>query len=92
MRRILIPAIGFQPVAGRRYGRAAMTKNWLEALQEAIHETDPDLAELKIRIAEMAISRRSDELEASPDALEKQALLDALGSIRLLRSTRRAHK
>jgi hypothetical protein len=82
----------FRPVTGRRYGRAAMTKNWLEALQDAIHETDPDHAELKIRIAEMAISSRFHELEASPDALEKQALLDALGSIRLLRSTRRTHK
>ena len=90
--RILIRAIGFQPVRGKTYGRAAMTNNWLEALQDAIHETDPDQAELKIRIAEMAISSRFDELEASPDALEKQALLDALGSIRLLRSTRRAHK
>jgi len=61
-----------------------MTKNWLEALQDAIHDTDPDLAELKIRIAEMAISSRFDELEACPDPLEKQALLDALGSIRLV--------
>jgi len=69
-----------------------MTNNWLEALQDAIHETDPEHAELKIKIAELAISRRFDELEASPDPLEKQALLDALGSMRLLRSTRRAHK
>jgi len=69
-----------------------MTKNWLEALQDAIHETDPEQAELKIRIAETAISSRFDELETSPDALEKQALLDALGALKLLRSTRRSHK
>ena len=69
-----------------------MMNNWLEALQDAIHETDPDRVELKMRIAEIAIAKRFAELETSPDALEKQALLDALGSLRLLRSTRRAHK
>jgi hypothetical protein len=69
-----------------------MTNNWLEVLQDAIHETDPEQAELKIRSAETAIAGRFDELEASPDPLEKQALLDALGALKLLRSTRRAHK
>jgi len=69
-----------------------MTNNWLETLQDAIHETDPERAELKIGTAEMAISRRFEELETNPDALEKQALLDALGALKLLRSTRRAHK
>jgi hypothetical protein len=40
------PGDRFRPVAGRCYGRAAMTNNWFEAVQDAIHETDPDHAEL----------------------------------------------
>jgi len=85
---VLVPAMFF---ACRRKIelRAEMNNNWLEALQDAIHETDPRTAESKIRIAETVISNRIDNLEACPDPLEKQALLDALGSIRLLRSTRR---
>ena len=66
-----------------------MMNDWLEALQDAIHETDPHMAEVKIRLAETRIFNRVHDLENSPDALERQALLDALGSIRLLRSTRR---
>jgi len=66
-----------------------MNNNWLEALQDAIHETDPHAAESKIRIAETVISSRIGDLEACLDPLEKQALLDALGSMRLLRSMRR---
>jgi hypothetical protein len=79
----------FPPVAGRLNFVQEMNTNWLEALQDAIHETDPRAAELKIRIAETVITDRIGDLDACPDPLEKQALLDALGSIRLLRSTRR---
>ena len=91
MRRILVPR-SVSAVAGGFYSRAELMNNWLEALQDAIHETDPEQAEQKIRIAEKAIARGFDELEASPDPFEKQALLDALGALKLLRSTRRAHK
>ena len=62
-----------------------MNNKWLEALQDAIPEADPRAAESKIRIAETAISSRMDDVEASPGPLERQALLDALGSVRLAR-------
>jgi hypothetical protein len=66
-----------------------MRENWLTAVQEAIHENDPQMVEAKIRIAETAIFNRIHDLGTSPDALEEQALLDALGAIRILRSSRR---
>jgi hypothetical protein len=66
-----------------------MSEDWLTAVQDAIHETDPLLAEAKIRIAEAAIFDRIHDFRAGPDALEEQALLDALGAIKILRSSRR---
>jgi len=64
-------------------------EDWLAAVQEAIHETDPQMVEVKIRMAEAAILNRINDFSAGPDALEEQAMLDALGAIRILRSSRR---
>jgi hypothetical protein len=66
-----------------------MSENWLTAVQEAIHENDPQMVEAKIRIAESAIFNRIHDFSTGPDPLEEQALLDALGAIRILRSSRR---
>ena len=66
-----------------------MSEDWLTAVQDAIHETDPQMAEVKIRIAEAAVFDRIHDFSASPDALEEQALFDALGAIKILRSSRR---
>ena len=54
-----------------------MSEDWLSAVQDAIHETDPQMAEVKIRIAESAIFNRIHDFSTSPDALEEQAMLDA---------------
>lgn len=66
-----------------------MSEDWLAAVQDAIHETDPQMAEAKIRIAEAAIFNRIHDFGAGPDSLEEQAMFDALGAIRILRSSRR---
>jgi hypothetical protein len=66
-----------------------MSEDWLVAVQDAIHETDPQMAEVKIRMAEAAIFDRIHNFSARPDSLEEQALFDALGTIRILRSSRR---
>ena len=66
-----------------------MSEDWLAAVQEAIHETDPQMVEVKIRIAETAIFNRIQDFSTSPDAHEERAMLDALGAIRILRSSRR---
>jgi len=69
-----------------------MTMDWQDALQEAIHESDPQLKDAKIRAAEMAIFARMQDFSSLPDSLEEQALLDALGAVRILRSARRLSK
>jgi hypothetical protein len=66
-----------------------MSEDWLAAVQEAIHETDPQLVEARIRVAETAIFNRIHNFSSGADALEEQAMLDALGAIRILRSSRR---
>jgi hypothetical protein len=66
-----------------------MSEDWLAAVQEAIHETDPRMVEAEIRIAETAIFNRIRDFSPGADALEEQAMLDALGAIRILRSSRR---
>ena len=66
-----------------------MNSLWHEKLQEAIHESDPILVELKIVRAERAILERIHDFEPGPSADEEQALLVALGTIRALRSARR---
>jgi len=66
-----------------------MRQDWLAAVQDAIHETDPQMVEEKIRIAETAILNRIQDSSGGPDALEEQAMLDALGAIKILRSSRR---
>jgi hypothetical protein len=67
-----------------------MTMDWQDALQEAIHESDPQIMDEKIRAAEAAIFARMQD--SRPDALEEQALFDALGAVRILRSARRISK
>src|SRR5215831_2165562 len=66
-----------------------MSKDWFSAVQDAIHETDPQMVEVKIRIAEAAIFNRIHDFSASSGSLEEQAMFDALGSIRILRSSGR---
>src|SRR5215467_12644823 len=66
-----------------------MNEDWLVSVQDAIHETDPRMVEVKIRIAEAAIFNRIHDFSAGSDSLEEQAMFDALGSIRILRSSRR---
>ena len=66
--------------------------DWQNALQEAIHERDPLIMDEKIRAAETAIFSRMQDFSSRPDSLEEQALLDALGSVRILRSARRLSK
>jgi hypothetical protein len=69
-----------------------MNEDWLTTVQDAIHETDPQKAEVKIRLAEAAIFNRIHDFGAHPDSLEEQALFDALGAIKILRSSRRLSK
>jgi len=69
-----------------------MSEDWLTAVQDAIHETDPQMAEAKIRVAEATIFNRIHDFYGSPDSFEEQALFDALGAIRILRSSRRLTK
>ena len=71
---------------------STMNEDWLTAVQDAIHETDPQLIDAKIRIAEAAIFDRMQNFIGSHDPLEEQALSDALGSIKILRSARRLSK
>lgn len=66
-----------------------MNSLWHEKLQEAIHESDPVLVEVKIVRAERAILERIHDFEPGPSADEEQALFVALGTIRTLRSARR---
>ena len=66
-----------------------MTMGWQDALQDAIHESDPQIMDKKIRAAETAIFARMQDFSSRPDSLEGQALLDALGTVRILRSARR---
>ena len=68
---------------------SVMASDWEEALQDTIHEPAASLAEAKIRAAEAAIFRRIDGFSNVLDRKEGQALFDALGSIRILKSARR---
>jgi len=69
-----------------------LTMDWQDALQDAIHEPEPLIMDEKIRAAEMAIFARLQDLSSRPDPLERQALLDALGAVKILRSARRLSK
>jgi hypothetical protein len=69
-----------------------MTMDWQDALQEAIHEPDSQTMDKKIRAAEIAIFARMQDFSSRPDQLEEQALFDALGAVRILRSARRLSK
>lgn len=62
---------------------------WESVFQDAVHESDPKMAETKIRIAEAAIFDRIHDFATGPGSLEEQALFDALGTIKVLRSVRR---
>lgn len=67
----------------------AMSCLWHELLQEAIHEADPALVELKIARAERAILLRLQDCSNGLGVSEEQALFEALGTVRALRSARR---
>ena len=73
-------------------GPSMTTMDWQDALQEAIHEPDPQIVDEKIRAAETAIFARMQDFSSRPDSLEKQALFDALGTVKILRSARRLSK
>jgi hypothetical protein len=69
-----------------------MAVDWQDAFQEAIHESDPQIMDEKIRAAETAISARMQDFSSRPDSYEEQALFDALGAVKILRSARRLSK
>ena len=73
-------------------GPSMTTMDWQDALQQAIHESDPQIMDEKIRAAETAIFARMQDFSSRPDSLEEQALFDALGAVRILRSARRLSK
>ena len=52
--------------------------DWQDVLQAAIHESDPQIIDEKIRAAEAAIFARIQDYSCRPDSLEEQALFDAL--------------
>jgi hypothetical protein len=56
-----------------------MSENWLATVQEAIYETDPQMVEAKIRIAETAIFNRIHDFNTRPDALENKRCLTLWG-------------
>jgi hypothetical protein len=62
---------------------------WEFVFQDAVHESDPMMARTKIRMAEEVIFDRIRDFSNSPGSLEEQALFDALGTIKVLRSVRR---
>jgi hypothetical protein len=66
-----------------------MTMDWQDALQRTIHDSDPQIMDEKIRAAEAAIFARIQDFSSRPDSIEEQALFDALGAVRILRSARR---
>jgi len=82
----------FQKARKPTLGLSMMTMDWQDALQEAIHESDPQTMDEKIRVAETAIFARMQDSSSRPDSFEGQALLDALGAIKILRSARRISK
>jgi hypothetical protein len=57
--------------------------------QDAVHEPDPLMAEAKIRMAEAVIVERIHNFDGNHGSPEEQALFDALGTIKVLRSVRR---
>ena len=69
-----------------------MTMDWQDALQEAIHEPDPQIMDEKIRAAEREIFARMQDSSSGLDSLEEQALFDAQEAVRILRSARRLSK
>jgi hypothetical protein len=79
----------FQNTRKPNLGLSMTTMDWQDALQEAIHDSDPQIMDEKIRAAEMAIFAR---MSSRPNSLEEQALFDALGAVRILRSARRLSK
>ena len=76
----------------RNFGDFMLTRAWEIVFQDAVHEADPTMAEVKIRRAEAAILRCIQYTSASPGPAEEQALFNALRTIRLLRSARRIPK
>ena len=62
---------------------------WLDALQDAVHERDPREIEGRVLRAEAAIFERVHS-PCRIDSIETQALFDALKVLRLLRSS--AHR
>jgi hypothetical protein len=76
------------PAAMLEHGMIAIGA-WESALEDAVHEPDPTMAEAKVRKAEEAILDRIHDCSTSPGSLEEQTLFDALGTIKILRSVRR---
>lgn len=65
---------------------------WHELLQDAIHETEPKLAEVKIRKAEGIILKTIHNPSVPLTHNDQEALFGALGVLRVMRSVRRISK
>jgi len=59
-------------------GQTAEAQPWVEPYQLAVSEMNVAELAVRIQIAEWAIGMRIDELTKSPEALELEALHDAL--------------
>lgn len=64
---------------------------WQLALKNAIAEADPGRARIKIETAELALFHRIHAFALGSNALEEQALFDALDTIRSLKARAAAH-
>lgn len=57
---------------------------WQDALEEALHENDPEQIRAKVRNAETMIFGRIEEITPGRDVGEEQALYNALGALKVL--------
>jgi hypothetical protein len=61
------------------------TYTWQQAVQDAIHESDPNQLGPRIQLAEITIFGRIDRFSAADDG-EDVALFEALSKLRALRA------
>ena len=64
-------------------------RDWRDLFGAAIIELNPEILKVRVERAEAAISRRLETLGKEAGSVpERQAIVDALSSLRLLKSTR----
>ena len=64
-------------------------RDWRDLFGAAIIELNPDILKVRVARAEAAISRRLETLGKEAGAIpERQAIIDALSSLRLLKAPR----